>query len=76
MADNKMRKTKPLIDSSLESFPDKEPNDFRFIRHDILNWDIGYPDTLEMPDGKLYTVYWTNRFKRYFVFGHLYERWF
>ena len=51
-------------------------NDFRFIRHDILNWDIGYPDTLEMPDGKLYTVYWTNRFKRYFVFGHLYERWF
>ena len=48
----------------------------RFIHNGILNWDTGYSDAFELPDGKLCSLYWTNRFKRYFVIGYTYERWF
>lgn len=47
----------------------------RFIRNDIVSWDMGYPDTIELPDGKLYTYYWTNHFGHYFIMGHTYDKW-
>lgn len=37
------------------------------IRKDFLNMDIGYPDSLQMPDGRIMTVYYFNLFGRYFL---------
>jgi hypothetical protein len=39
------------------------------IRNDFLNWDIGYPESLELPDGRILTVYYYNLFNKYFVGG-------
>lgn len=37
------------------------------LRSDFLNWDIGYPESMEMPDGKVLTVYYYNLFGKYFI---------
>jgi hypothetical protein len=39
------------------------------IRKDFINWDIGYPESLEMPDGQVLTVYYYNLFGKYFLGG-------
>ena len=39
------------------------------IRKDFLNGDIGYPETLQMADGRLLTVYYFNLFQRFFIGG-------
>ncbi len=37
------------------------------IRKDFLNMDIGYPESMQMPDGRILTVYYFNMFGRYFL---------
>ena len=37
------------------------------IRNDFLNWDIGYPESLELPDGRVMTVYYYNLFNKYYI---------
>lgn len=37
------------------------------LRDDFINWDIGYPESLEMPDGRIMTVYYFNLFGKYFI---------
>ena len=37
------------------------------IRKDFLNIDIGYPESMQMPDGRILTVYYFNMFGRYFL---------
>lgn len=37
------------------------------LRSDFINWDIGYPESLEMKDGRVMTVYYFNLFGRYFI---------
>ncbi len=37
------------------------------LRNDFLNWDVGYPESLELPDGRVLTVYYFNLFGRYFL---------
>jgi hypothetical protein len=39
------------------------------LRSDFLNWDIGYPESMEMPDGRVLTVYYYNLFGKYFLGG-------
>jgi hypothetical protein len=39
------------------------------IRSDFRNWDIGYPESLELPDGRVLTVYYGNLFGKYFIGG-------
>jgi hypothetical protein len=39
------------------------------IRNDFRNWDIGYPESLELPDGRVLTVYYGNLFGKYFIGG-------
>ena len=39
------------------------------LRNDFLNWDIGYPESLQLPDGQILTVYYYNLFNRYFLGG-------
>jgi sialidase-1 len=39
------------------------------LRSDFLNWDIGYPESTEMPDGRVLTVYYYNLFGKYFLGG-------
>jgi Neuraminidase (sialidase) len=37
------------------------------LRNDLMNLDIGYPESLEMPDGKVMTVYYFSLFGKYFL---------
>jgi len=37
------------------------------LRNDFINWDIGYPESLEMADGRVMTVYYFNLFQKYFL---------
>ena len=39
------------------------------IRNDFINWDIGYPESLQLADGSILTVYYYNLFGRYFIGG-------
>ena len=39
------------------------------IRSDFMNWDIGYPESILMPDGRVLTVYYYNLFNKYYVGG-------
>jgi sialidase-1 len=39
------------------------------LRNDFLNWDIGYPESLQMPDGSVLTVYYYNLFNKFFIGG-------
>ncbi|MCC6391541.1 MAG: exo-alpha-sialidase [Bryobacterales bacterium] len=37
------------------------------IRKDFLNMDIGYPESMQLDDGQILTVYYFNLFGRYFL---------
>lgn len=37
------------------------------LRSDFINWDIGYPESLEMADGRILTVYYFNLFGKYYI---------
>ncbi|PYV11327.1 MAG: hypothetical protein DMG07_19505 [Acidobacteria bacterium] len=39
------------------------------LRSDFLNMDIGYPESLQLPDGSVLTVYYFNLFGRFFIGG-------
>ena len=39
------------------------------LRNDFINWDGGYPESLQMSDGRILTVYYYNLFGRYFIGG-------
>jgi sialidase-1 len=39
------------------------------LRSDFSNWDVGYPESLELPDGRVLTVYYGNLFGKYFLGG-------
>jgi sialidase-1 len=37
------------------------------LRNDFVNWDVGYPESLELSDGRVLTVYYFNLFNEYFL---------
>lgn len=37
------------------------------LRRDFTNWDIGYPESIEMEDGRIMTVYYFNLFSKYYL---------
>jgi hypothetical protein len=37
------------------------------IRQDFLNMDIGYPESMQLPDGRILTAYYFNLFGRFFI---------
>jgi sialidase-1 len=37
------------------------------LRNDFLNWDAGYPESLQLPDGRVMTAYYYNLFGKYFI---------
>ena len=39
------------------------------LRNDFPNWDVGYPESIELPDGRVLTVYYYNLFAKYFIGG-------
>jgi len=39
------------------------------LRNDFLNMDIGYPESIELDDGRILTVYYYNLFQRFFLGG-------
>ena len=39
------------------------------IRNDFSNWDIGYPESIQLADGRVLTVYYYNLFGKYYVGG-------
>ena len=49
--------------------------DMRTLRDDFLNWDMGYPVTVELPDRQLFTAYWGNQMERFFIGGNFYQKW-
>ena len=47
----------------------------KIIRDDLLDWDMGYPTTVELPDGEFLTAYWHNHFERYFISLNRWRKW-
>lgn len=43
------------------------------LRDDLLNWDIGYPESLQLANGDILTVYYYNQLGRYFIGGTLWR---
>jgi hypothetical protein len=43
------------------------------IRRDFLNSDIGYPESLQLANGKVLTVYYFNLFGRFFIGGTIWQ---
>lgn len=39
------------------------------LRSDFINLDIGYPESIELPGGKMFTAYYYNLFGKYFLGG-------
>ncbi len=39
------------------------------IRKDFVNFDIGYPESIQTPDGRVLTVYYFNLFGKFFLGG-------
>lgn len=39
------------------------------LRHDFGNWDVGYPESLELPDGRVLSVYYYNQLGKYYIGG-------
>lgn len=39
------------------------------IRNDFPNWDIGYPESMQNPDGSILSVYYYNLFGKYYIGG-------
>lgn len=49
-------------------------NNRRVIRDDFPNWDIGYPSSVLLPDGRVLASYYFTMFERYFIAGSFF-RW-
>lgn len=43
------------------------------IRSDFMNWDIGYPESIQVADGRVLTVYYYNLFNKYYIGGTYWE---
>ena len=43
------------------------------LRNDLMDYDIGYPESLEMPDGKIMTVYYFTLFAKFFIGSTFWE---
>ncbi|MEO5995929.1 MAG: sialidase family protein [Chitinophagaceae bacterium] len=43
------------------------------IRNDFINWDVGYPESLELGDGRVLTVYYFNLFGKYYIGGSFWK---
>jgi sialidase-1 len=43
------------------------------LRNDFINVDIGYPESLELPGGKILTAYYYNLFGKYFLGGTFWQ---
>lgn len=41
----------------------------RQLRNDFINVDVGYPESLELPGGRMFTAYYYNLFGKYFLGG-------
>ena len=39
------------------------------LRKDFLNWDVGYPESIQLADGGVLTVYYYNLFNKFFIGG-------
>ena len=39
------------------------------LRKDFLNLDVGYPESIQLPDGGVLTVYYYNLFNKFFIGG-------
>ena len=39
------------------------------LRNDFINKDVGYPESLELKDGRILTVYYYDLFGKYFIGG-------
>lgn len=39
------------------------------LRNDLVNWDLGYPESLELSDGTVLTAYYYNMFGKYYIGG-------
>jgi hypothetical protein len=39
------------------------------LRNDLMNWDLGYPESLELKDGRVLTAYYYNLFGKYYIGG-------
>jgi sialidase-1 len=37
------------------------------LRNDFINWDVGYPESIQFDDGSVMTVYYFNLFGKYFL---------
>ena len=37
------------------------------LRNDFGNWDVGYPESVELADGRVLTVYYYNQFGKYYI---------
>ena len=37
------------------------------LRNDFSNWDVGYPESLQFPDGRVLTVYYYNQLGKYYI---------
>jgi hypothetical protein len=37
------------------------------LRNDFTNWDVGYPESIELEGGRVMTVYYYNLFNKYFL---------
>lgn len=37
------------------------------LRNDFINWDIGYPESLQLKDGTVLTAYYFNQFGKYYI---------
>lgn len=46
----------------------------RVLRDDFPNFDCGYPSSVLMSDGRIFTVYYFNMFGRFFIVGSFF-RW-
>ncbi len=47
----------------------------KVIRDDLLDWDMGYPTTVELSDGEFLTAYWHSHFERYFISLNRWRKW-
>lgn len=43
------------------------------IRNDFINWDVGYPESLQLKDGSVLTAYYFNLFGKYFIGSTLWK---
>ena len=39
------------------------------LRDDIPHWDMGYPTSVELRSGRIFTIYWYTMFHRYYLAG-------